>query len=113
MAKFNNPSKAQGACDVWFEGCVGTGTKQECAQQCGDEKRVSAQAFRGQSGKRVVKVTPRGSARQNQEFLFATGKRSEYGEFLRNVGIAVVGVGAWFYIAAPILKKIGVKPLSI
>ena len=113
MAKFNNPSKAQGACEDCITGCVGVGTKQECAQRCEEKKRVAAQAFRGQSGKRVVKVTPRGSARQNQEFLFATGKRSEYGEFLRNVGIAVVGVGAWFYIAAPILKKIGVKPLSI
>jgi hypothetical protein len=111
---FNAPNKATGACDVWFSGCVGTGTEQECSLLCGGESATAKRAFRSQAGtrKRVVPVRRAGTS-PNANFLMASGRASSMSTFLHEVGLIMIGVGAWYFIAAPILKKVGVKPLSV
>jgi hypothetical protein len=64
------------------------------------------------TGKKVVKV-PRNQGSKNADFMMASGRGQAMGDFLHEVGIIVVGVGAWFFIAAPLLKKVGMKPISI
>jgi len=109
--KFNSPTRATGGCDVWFEGCVGTGTLQECTKICGGERATATKAFRQASGqRRVVNVRPQG---KNANFMMATGRASTMSDFLHEVGLIVVAVGVWYYVAAPILKKVGLKPLNI
>jgi len=143
--KFNSPTRATGGCDVWFEGCVGTGTLQECTKICGGETATAKRAFRQASGRkvpclcggfaqseeackikcsrnpdekrlsatgtrRVVNVRPQG---KNANFMMATGRASTMSDFLHEVGLIVVAVGVWYYVAAPILKKVGLKPLNI
>jgi len=111
---FNAPKKSTGACSVWFGGCVGTGTYQECTLLCGDESATKARAFTNQSGaKQVIPVRRAGAPSKNANFMMASGRADSMGTFLLEVGLIMVGVGAWYYLAAPILKKIGVKPLSV
>jgi len=71
-----------------------------------DDKRLSA------TGQRVVRVpvTPKG---KNANFMMATGRAGTMSDFLHEVGLIVVAVGVWYYVAAPILKKVGLKPLNI
>ena len=140
--KFDNPSRATGACDVWFEGCVGTGTKQECTLLCGDGKAASKRAFRTASGTpvpcgqwvrnctaigtsqadclnkcnqrpvdgRTIRVT---APSANARFMMATGRGKAMSDFLHEVGIIVIGFAAFTYIAQPIFKKVGIKPINI
>jgi hypothetical protein len=112
--QFNAPKKATGACDVWFSGCVGTGSLQECTLLCGDEAVTRKRVFRSQSGsRRVVPVLRAGATSPNANFLMASGSAKDMSTFLHEVGLIMVGVGAWYFLAAPLLKKIGLKPISV
>lgn len=107
-------SMATGACDVYFAGCVGTGTLQECTKICGGELATAKRAFRSQSGRQRRVVPARRSGQSvNSKFMMASGRSGAMSDFLHEVGLIVVGVGAWYFLAAPLLKKAGVKPLSI
>ena len=111
---FNAPNKATGACDIYFAGCVGTGTYQECRNICGDESATAQRAFRSQAGNtRVVPVRRASVQSKNANFMMASGRASSMSTFLHEVGLIMVGVGAWYFLAAPLLKKVGLKPLSI
>lgn len=83
----------------------------DCGGLCGDYNPNYAKA----SGKKVKVVRPSGSASaaSNKDFMFATGLKKPMEDFLVEVGIITIGVGVWYYIMSPILKKFGAKPLSI
>ena len=115
--QFNSPSKATGACSDFnpdWADCVGTGTLADCTMICGGESTTAKRVFRSQSGTtRVVRVRPTGAPSKNANFMMASGRSNSMSEFLHKVGIIMIGVGAWYFIAAPLLKKVGAKPLSI
>jgi len=83
----------------------------DCGWLCGDFNPNYAKA----SGKKVKVVRPSGSASaaSNKDFMFATGLKKPLEDFLVEVGIITIGVGVWYYIMSPILKKAGAKPLSL
>jgi len=62
---------------------------------------------------KVVKPSRVPSAANNQDFMFATGLKKPLEDFLVEVGIITIGVGVWYYVMSPILKKAGAKPLSL
>ena len=111
---FNAPNKATGACSTWFGGCFGTGDFKACRQLCTDEAVTAKRVFRSQSGTtRVVPVRRANAKSKNANFMMASGRSTSMSTFLHEVGLIMVGVGAWYFIAAPLLKKVGIKPLSI
>ena len=59
---------------------------------------------------RTIRVT---SPRANAKFMMATGRGKAMSDFLHEVGLIVVGFAAFTYIAAPIFKKVGIKPINI
>ena len=114
---FNAPNKATGACSdfnaSWAD-CVGTGSLADCTMICGGESTTAKRVFRGQSGTtRVVPVRRASAKSKNANFMMASGRSTSMSTFLHEVGLIMVGVGAWYFIAAPLLKKVGIKPLSI
>ena len=117
--KFDNPKEAYNECSDYggqLTSCTGQfGTLTECMKNCPAEKVVEAQAFKGQSGRKVKRVPMRRSSQvaSNEDFMLASGRGKAMSDFLHEVGIIMIGVGGWFFIAAPLLKKIGVKPLSL
>mgnify|MGYP006152970657 FL=1 len=111
---FNAPNKATGACTTWFPSCFGTGDFEACRKLCTDEAVTAKRVFRSQSGTtRVVPVRRASAKSKNANFMMASGRSTSMSNFLHEVGIIMVGVGAWYFIAAPLLKKVGIKPLSI
>ena len=111
---FNAPNKATGACSTWFGGCFGTGDFEACRKLCTDEAVTAKRVFRSQSGTtRVVPVRRANAKSKNANFMMASGRSTSMSTFLHEVGLIMVGVGAWYFIAAPLLKKVGIKPLSI
>lgn len=59
---------------------------------------------------RTIRVS---SPRANAKFMMATGRGKAMSDFLHEVGLIVVGFAAFTYIAAPIFKKVGIKPINI
>jgi len=122
--------------------CVGTGTLNSCTILCGGERATSKRAFRRASGTpqpcgqwvrnctavgespadcldkcnqrpvdgRTIRVTPPSA---NARFMMATGRGKAMSDFLHEVGIIVIGFAAFTYIAQPIFKKVGIKPINI
>ena len=114
--KFNQPNRASGACSVYpqFADCVALGESfQDCSKACTPQAVVGQQAFRGQAGgKRIVSVHRSSEQSKNAKFLMQSGRGATMSNFLHEVGLIMVGVGAWYFIAAPLLKRAGLKPLS-
>jgi len=140
--KFNNPTKAYGACEEWVPNCTLVGDKDYCIQECGLEGIPQEQGFRGASGTpvpcgqwvrnctaigtsqadclnkcnqrpvdgRTIRVT---APSANARFMMATGRGKAMSDFLHEVGIIVIGFAAFTYIAQPIFKKVGIKPINI
>ena len=115
--KFNQPNRASGACSVYpqFADCVALGESYaDCSLACEPKAVVRQQAFRGQAGgKRIVPVRRSSVQSKNAKFLMQSGRGATMSNFLHEVGLIMVGVGAWYFIAAPLLKKAGLKPLSV
>lgn len=114
--KFNQPNRASGACSVYpqFADCVALGESfADCEKACKPQAVVGQQAFRGQAGgKRIVPVRRSSVQSKNAKFLMQSGRGATMSNFLHEVGLIMVGVGAWYFIAAPLLKRAGLKPLS-
>ena len=111
---FNAPNKAIQPCSTWFPDCVGMGNQNDCSMKCTAEAVTAKKVFRSQSGTtRVVPVRSASAKSKNANFMMASGRSTSMSTFLHEVGLIMVGVGAWYFIAAPLLKKVGIKPLSI
>jgi hypothetical protein len=111
---FNAPKKATGACSVWFGGCVGTGSLQECRRICGAKQAVKAQTFRGQAGTRRGGQAPNRVTGAPTTFLRREKDRTGQPVTWKNAGgtilglttqqaLLTVGVGVAAYL---IIKKI-------
>lgn len=78
----------------------------DCAELCGNFNPYSKASGSG----RTIRVS---SPRANAKFMMATGRGTAMSDFLHEVGLIVVGFAAFTYIAAPIFKKVGIKPINI
>ncbi len=189
--KFDNPTKALGACEEWVPNCTLVGDKDFCIQQCDLDGLPQRKGFQSASGKSASRIglpemcpcmmprqegltceetcsgvgdgvanqtagkarrgmtptpcpcgalslqggsdCPRlcgdynpyskasgsgrtirvSSPRANANFMMATGRGKAMSDFLHEVGIIVIGFAAFTYIAAPIFKKVGIKPINV
>ena len=78
----------------------------DCPILCGNFNPYTKASGSG----RTIRVT---SPRANAKFMMATGRGKAMSDFLHEVGLIVVGFAAFTYIAAPIFKKVGIKPINI
>ena len=109
---FKRASGRQLPCATWVRNCTAMGTSEaDCKKKC-NQRPVDDFTLNASGSKRVVRVpvAPKG---KNANFMMATGRAGTMSDFLHEVGLIVVAVGVWYYVAAPILKKVGLKPLNI
>lgn len=78
----------------------------DCPILCGNFNPYTKASGSG----RTIRVTPPSA---NARFMMATGRGKAMSDFLHEVGIIVIGFAAFTYIAQPIFKKVGIKPINI